>query len=537
MITELLTTALRDALVALDVDPLPTTIGLERPANRDHGDWSSNVALASAKNAGRNPRELGQQLMDHLNANLPAHVERVEIAGPGFVNFHLLDTWLHDVLREVVTLGSAGFGRNDTGAGTKINVEFVSANPTGPLHAGHARGACYGDAIAALLAAVGHEVEREFYINDRGAQMHNYASSLQARKRGVEPPTDGYVGQYIIDWAQEMPDGLSDDDALEWGYAHAKADQVEVLASIGIEFDTWYSERSMVANGMIDDALGELRSKGVVFEHDGATWLRSTDYGDDKDRVLIRSDGDYTYITPDIAYHRDKFSRADRLVDVWGADHHGYVPRMKAAMQALGHDADELEVTITQMVRLMRGGDEVKLSKRTGEIIELRDIVGEIGADAARFTYLLQSVDTPQTFDLDLAASKAMDNPVFYVQMAHARLCSIQAKVAGAGVTLPAIGDIDLSPLGHDRELEVLRQLHEFPDIVAIAARELAPHKVANWLREFAAAVHGFYHDCYVLGDDIPLELTQARAWLVEAARTGLVAGLDLLGVSAPESM
>ena len=536
MITDLLTAALRDALVALDVDPLPDTIGLERPANRDHGDWSSNVSLATAKKAGRNPRELGQQLADHLNANLPAHVDKVEIAGPGFVNFHLADTWLHDVLRDVVAAGD-GYGRSSAGTGTKINVEFVSANPTGPLHAGHARGACYGDAIASLLEAVGHEVEREFYINDRGVQMQTYAASLLARKAGEEPPDDGYVGEYIIDWSKDMPEGLSLDDALEWGYAHAKADQTEVLGSLGVVFDTWYSERSMVGNGMIDAALDDLREHGVVYENDGATWLRSTDYGDDKDRVLIRSDGDYTYITPDIAYHRDKFERADELIDVWGADHHGYVSRMKAAMQSLGKDPDKLTIPITQMVRLMRGDDEVKLSKRTGEIIELRDIVDEIGADAARFTYLLQSVDSPQTFDLELAASKAMDNPVFYVQMAHARLRSIQTKVAEAGIERAALDDVDLGQLTHERELEVLRQLHEYPDIVAIAARELAPHKIANWLREFAAAVHGFYHDCYVMGDDIAPELTQARLWLVEAARVGLVNGLTLMGVSAPDSM
>ena len=536
MITDLLTAALRDALVALDVDPLPDTIGLERPANREHGDWSSNVSLATAKNAGRNPRELGQQLADHLNANLPAHVDKVEIAGPGFVNFHLADTWLHDVLRDVVAAGD-GYGRSSAGTGTKINVEFVSANPTGPLHAGHARGACYGDAIATLLEAVGHEVEREFYINDRGVQMQTYAASLLARKHGEEPPEGGYMGEYITEWAKEMPEGLDQAGALEWGYAHAKADQADVLASLGIVFDTWYSERSMVDNGMIDVALDDLREHGVVYENDGATWLRSTDYGDDKDRVLIRSDGDYTYITPDIAYHRDKFERSDRLIDVLGADHHGYVGRMKAAMQSLGKDPELLAMPTTQMVKLMRGGEEVKLSKRTGDIVELRELVTEIGADATRFTYLLQSVDTQQTFDLELAASKAMDNPVFYVQMAHARLRSIQAKVAEAGIERQELADTDLAPLSHERELEVLRQLHEFPDIVAIAARELAPHKVANWLREFAAAVHGFYHDCYVMGDDIAPELTQARLWLVEAARVGLVAGLTLVGVSAPDSM
>jgi arginyl-tRNA synthetase len=537
MISDHLKTALRDALVALGVDPLPNVINLERPANLDHGDFSSNVALASAKAAGRNPRELGQQIADYLTANPPDHVGGVEIAGPGFVNFRLTDTWLHDVMRNVVAAGPAGYGCQTTGAGTKVNVEFVSANPTGPLHAGHARGACYGDAIARLLEAVGHDVEREFYINDRGVQMQTYAASLQARKNGENPPEDGYVGRYIIDWAQQMPDGLDIDGVLEWGYAHAKADQTEVLRSLGIEFDTWYSERSMIDNGLIEEAIADLRKHGVVYEHDGATWFRSTDFGDDKDRVIVRSDGDYTYITPDIAYHRDKFRRADRLVDVLGADHHGYVPRMRAAMQALGHDPDAFEAPITQMVRLMRGDEEVRLSKRAGEIIELRELVDEIGADATRFTYLLQSVDTPQTFDLALAASKAMDNPVFYVQMAHARLRSIQTKVAEAGIETVELADVDLSLLSHERELAVLRELHEFPEIVMLAASEMAPHKVANWLRQFAAAVHGFYHDCYVMGEDISPELTQARLWLVEAAGIGLASGLDMLGVSAPDSM
>ena len=534
MITDLLQAALRDALSALGVDPLPETVNLERPANRDHGDWSSNVALASSKAAGRNPRELGQAIAGHLNADLPDHVEAVEIAGPGFVNFRLAHTWLHEVLRAVINDGDARYARSDAGAGVKVNVEFVSANPTGPLHAGHARGACYGDVLARLLAATGHDVQREFYINDRGVQMQIYAKSLMARKNGEEPPEDGYVGQYITDWAQLMPD---DADALEWGYAHAKADQTEVLESLGIVFDRWYSERSMIDNGLIQETLADLRSHGVVYEQDGATWFRSTDYGDDKDRVIIRSDGDYTYITPDIAYHRDKFSRADKLVDVLGADHHGYVGRMKAAMQALGHDPAEIDMPITQMVRLMRDGEEVKLSKRTGEIIELRELVAEIGADATRFSYLLQSVDTPQTFDLDLAASQGMDNPVYYVQMAHARLRSIQAKVAEVGIERVPIGDADLALLCHERELDVLRGLHELPDIVELAACEMAPHRVANWLREFAAAVHGFYHDCYVMGDDIEPELTQARLWLVESARVGLVVGLGLLGVSAPDSM
>ncbi len=533
MIIDNLRAALQAALDELGVDQPGSGIGLERPAQRSHGDWSSNVAMVCANAAGRKPRELGQQIADRLEADLPVHVERVEVAGPGFVNFHLADTWLHQVLRDVVAAGE-GFGRSDEGAGVRYNVEFVSANPTGPLHAGHARGACYGDSVARLLEAVGHPVERDFYVNDRGVQMETYAASLLARKKGQEPPEDGYLGEYIAEWAAEMPD---DADPLEWGYARAQADQTEVLAMLGVEFDTWFSERSMVASGAIEDTLAELRARGAVYDSEGATWLRSSEHGDDKDRVLVKSDGELTYLAPDIAYHRDKFSRADRLINVLGADHHGYVARLKAAVSLLGHDPDHLEMPITQLVRLMRGDDEVKLSKRAGSMIELREIVEEIGADATRFTYLLQSVDTPQTFDLELAAAKVMDNPVFYVQMAHARLRSIQAKAAEAGVEAGALDDTDLTVLGHVRELELLRTLHELPDIVAIAARERAPHKMANWLREMAAAVHGFHHDCWVLGEGIDPELTMARLWLVEAARVGLVAGLTLLGVSAPDSM
>lgn len=537
MIIDILEAALREALANCGVDSPPDKIKLERPANREHGDWSSNVALALAKDTGKNPRRLGVQLRDYLTAHSPSCVDAVEIAGPGFLNFHLSNSWLYDVLELVVKAGPSKYGRHNSGIGMRVIVEFVSANPTGPLHAGHARGACYGDAVSNLLEAVGYEVEREFYINDRGVQMQAYAASLVARKSGTDLPSDGYGGQYVVDWAEEMPAGLSTEETLEWGYDRAKADHIEVLETLGIVFDTWFSERSMITSGAIEESLADLRSHAVVFEQDGAIWLRSTEFGDDKDRVLIKSDGEFTYLTPDIAYHRDKFSRADFLINVWGADHHGYVARMKAAMQALGHDNDELQVEITQLVKLVRGGKEVKLAKRTGDIIELRAIIDEIGVDATRFTYLLQSIDTPQTFDLDLVASKAMDNPVYYVQMAHARLRSIQCKAEEAGIALGVIGDADLGLLIHERELEVLRKLQEYPELVAIAAREREPHRVVNWTREFAASVHGFYHDCYVISDNISLELTYARLWLVEAARIGLDAGLGLLGVSAPDSM
>jgi arginyl-tRNA synthetase len=526
--------AVRSALVALAVEPLPEQVSMERPANREHGDWSSNVALASAKKAGRNPRELAAQLVEHLNANPPKHVTSVELAGPGFVNFRLAPTWLHDVLVDAVSGGTEGFARPAIGAGVRVNVEFVSANPTGPVHAGHARGAAHGDAVARLLERTGHAVTREFYINDRGVQMQKFGESLAARKAGIDVAEDGYQGQYIADWAAEMPDGV---DPVVWGEERALADQREALGAFNVHFDEWFSELTLVDSGAIEATLATLVERGVAFTEGGATWLRSTDYGDDKDRVLVKSDGEYTYLLPDIAYHRTKFAKADRLINVWGADHHGYVVRMKAAMAALGYDPDALEVEIVQMVDLLKDGEPMKLSKRAGTVVELRDIVDEVGTDAARLTYLLQSIDSRQTVDLAEVASQGMDNPVFYIQMAHARIHGITRKAAEAGFTRGPISSADLSVLTHERELDVLRSLSELPEVVVVAARDRAPHKITTWVRELAGSFHGFYHDCYVVGEGVSPELTEARLQLVESARIGLSIGLDLLGVSAPESM
>ena len=535
MIRDQLADALRATLVALEVEPLPETINLERPARREHGDWSSNVALATAKKAGRNPRELAQQIADALNAAPPPHVTAVEIAGPGFVNFRLADTWLHDVLTTVVTEGADAYARHHIGDGTKVNVEWVSANPTGPLHVGHGRNASYGDSVVRLLERCGYTVAREYYLNDRGTQMQNFGASLVARKAGEEPPVDGYHGQYIIDWAKEMPDDV---DPIEWGEARAIQDHREVLEALHIGFEVWFSERTLVEGDAVDATLQDLRDRDMAFDEDGAVWLRSTTYGDDKDRVLIKSDGEFTYLLPDIAYHRDKFGRGfDLLIDIWGADHHGYVARMKAAIQALGHDPTELDVQLTQLVSLRRGGEEVRLSKRTGDIIELRELIDEVGADAARLTFLLQSIDTAQNFDIDVVKSQGMDNPVFYVQMAYARIRSIKRKAVELGVERRPLDEVDLALLTHERELEVLRSLSELPEIVLIAANDRAPHKIATWVRELAGAFHGFHHDCYVMGEGIDPALTQARLWLAQAAETGLAIGLDLLGVSAPEQL
>lgn len=546
MIRPKLAAALEAQLAAVGISPAGP-VHLEQPQRRAHGDWSSNVAMANAKRNGRNPRELAQQIVDGLNADPPPHVERVELAGPGFVNFHLRPTWLHEVLRAVVAAGPAGFARLDAGAGTKVMVEFVSANPTGPLHAGHARGAVYGDALARLLERAGYSVSREFYINDRGEQMRKMGASMIARARGEEIPDGGYAGAYISEWAKRLPPevvagGVDDPQAVDAatavGYACALADQREVLAALGVTFDVWFSEMSLVDSGAIEQTLDDLRGHGAVEERDGAVWLRSSELGDDKDRVLVKSDGSYTYLLPDVAYHRDKFARGfDLLVNVWGADHHGYVARMKAAMQFLGHEPDQLDVEITQLVKLLRDGTEVKISKRTGELIELRDVIDEVGPDATRLVYLQQSIDSPQTVDLGVIASQSMDNPVFYVQMAHARLCSIAARAAERGFERPPIDEVDLTPLAHDRELELLRLLNALPPVVELAARERAPHKVTTWLRDLAAAIHGFYHDCPVLRDDVDVATRAARMWLAEAALVGLKVGLGVLGASAPDSM
>ena len=533
MIRDLLTSALRAALGKVGIDA-PAEVHLERPARREHGDWSSNVALATRGAHGRNPRDVAAELVAVLEADPPPHVARVEVAGPGFVNLHLHDTWLHDVLTEVVDGGEEGYARPDLGGGLKVDVEFVSANPTGPLHAGGGRWAAFGDSLCNILERCGHVVHREYYLNDRGVQMDLFARSLAARKAGTPLPEEGYQGEYIVEWAAELPDGA---DPLEWGYERVKRDLSASLAAIGVRFDTWFSERSLAESGAIDATLADLRQHGAAFDADGAVWLRTTDFGDDKDRVLVKSDGEPTYLLGDIAYHRSKHERGhELLIDIWGADHHGHVLRLQAGMQALGHRPEELEIILGQLVVLQRAGQEVRLSKRSGDIVLLDDLVEAVGPDVTRLTFLLQSLDTRQTIDLDLVTAQSNENPVFYVQYAHARIHSIGVRAAELQVERVPLAGADLTLLVHERELDLLRKLSELPDVVVLACEDRAPHKVTTWVRELADRFHGFYHDCYVLGD-VPPDLTQARLWLVEASRIGLAIGLGLLGVSAPESM
>jgi len=534
VIRDSLVQALGAALEELGVSPRPAEIHLERPKSRDHGEWSSNVALATAKNAGRIPRELAQELADHLEANLPQHVTAVEIAGPGFVNFRLAATWLHEVLKEVVTEGVEGYARLSLGGTTSVNLEYVSANPTGPLHAGGGRWGAFGDSLARMFERCGYTVQREYYVNDRGVQTEKFGASLLARKRGDELPEDGYEGEYVAEWAAVMPEGV---DPVVWGRERALGDVREALAAMNVRFDTWASEKALVESGAMERVLEELSNGGWVEERDGATWLRTTEFGDDQDRVLIKSDGEPTYFVPDIAYHQEKFSRGDLVIDILGADHHGYVPRMKAAMQMLGHPGETYEAIIGQNVTLIRDGEEVKISKRAGTMIEVGDLVDEVGPDVARFAYLLQSIDTRQTIDIDVLSRQANDNPVFYVQYAHARIHSVAREAKSRGIDRGELGGVQLARLDHERELELLRSLSALPEVLELALRERAPHKISTWSRDLAAAFHGFYHDCPILRSDVDPVVQQARLWLVEATRIGLAVGLDILGVEAPESM
>jgi arginyl-tRNA synthetase len=535
MVREALEEGLRHALAEVGVDPVPREIPLVRSVQPEHGDWASSVALATARSAGRKPRELAEAVRERVAADPPPYVTKVEVAGPGFLNFWLDNGWLHDVLRGVVEQGVEGYARYDVGAGQTVNVEFVSANPTGPLHVGAGRWAAYGDSVCRLLERCGHVVHREYYINDRGNQMDLFVRSLAARRAGEDLPEGGYQGQYVVDWAAEMP---ADADPRVWGYERVMQDLAGTLERMDVTFDTWFSERSMVASGAIETTLNDLRTRGVAYDGDGAVWLRATAFGLGKDEVLVKTGGEPTYLLSDIAYHRDKFSRGwEHLIDVWGADHHGHIAPLRAGIQALGHDPDDLEVLLGQLVTVQRGGEVVRMGRRRGNFVELAEILDEVGPDVARLTFLLQSINTRQTFDLEKVVSRSMENPVFYIQYAHARIASIERVAREQARVRRPLDEVNLALLVHERELDALRSLSLLPDTVLDAYLTRAPHKLASWAQDFAGRFHGFYHDCRVLGEGVDPALTQARLWLVEAARIGLAIGLDLLGVSAPDSM
>jgi arginyl-tRNA synthetase len=443
------------------------------------------------------------------------------------------------VLRVVVAAGN-GYGHSTTLAGSRINLEFVSANPTGPLHAGGGRWVAVGDALANLLAAQGAEVHREYYLNDAGSQLDLFGASLFARYEGREPPDDGYQGAYLVEMAErlraELGDAVSEAQATEWGYRDVVRQLEDDLARIGVHFDTWFSERTLHDQGAVANVLEELAARGATFDQDGATWLRSSDFGDQRDRVLVKSDGSTTYLCNDLAYHRDKIARGwGHLIDIWGADHHGQVKSLQAGLEALGHPAGEPEVVLGQLVKVQKGGELVRMSRRAGNIITLADILDEVDPDVCRLTFLLQGIDTTQTFDLDVVTAQSTENPVYYVQYAHARIASIGRKATAEGITRLPLLDVNLGPLTHARELDLLRSLAAYPEVVAEAAAMRAPHRVTTWVREFAAKFHSFYRDCRVISDDAAL--TQARLWLAEGCGLALKHALDLLGVHAPDEM
>jgi arginyl-tRNA synthetase len=534
---------------SLAADPAEWRFEVERPRDRTHGDWATNAAMVGAKQAGLAPRDLAALILEHLS-DVP-YVDRVEIAGPGFINFSLSRDWYLDVLRTAARSGP-DHARTDDGADERIQVEFVSSNPNGPLHIGHARGGVVGDVIARLLDYVGHPVEREYYYNDAGAQMERYTGSLEAAYRTAlgqeaEIPEDGYHGRYVTDWGGELAAefgegllGFEEEERsariLAWGLERAMRDIEETLDLIGIPFDSWFSETTLHERGEVDDALQRLEAGGHVYRDEGAVWLRTSTFGDEKDRVIVTSDGRYTYLAPDVAYHLDKFERGfDRVINIWGADHHGYVPRMKASLQALGLDPERLEIVITQMVNLERGGQPIRMSMRAGEFVTFREVIEEVGADAVRYFLAAYSPDTAITFDLEEAKRQSMDNPVYYLQYAHARMCSLEGFAAEQGVEREALDSANLALLVHPAEIEVLKQCDRLREEMREAALRRAPHRVTAYGYDVATAFHRFYTDCRIVTDDAAL--TQARLWLVEAAKSVMLAVLGVLGISAPTRM
>ena len=533
------------------------TFVIERARSAEHGDFATNAALLLAKHARTNPRALAQALVAALPQN--PQIAKVEIAGPGFVNFFLAPAAYHAQVRDALDAG-ADYGRNDSGVGKTAGVEFVSANPTGPLHVGHGRNAAIGDCIARALAANGWSVKREFYYNDAGAQITNLAISVQARALGKGPddagwPEDGYRGEYIKDVAQAYLDGSSiemdgqtivgakdanDLDAIRrFAVAYLRREQNADLAAFGVRFDVYFLESSLYVDGKVDETVRELVAHGHTYEEGGALWLKTTDFGDDKDRVMRKSDGSYTYFVPDVAYHRSKWQRGyARAITVLGSDHHGSLARVKAGLQALdcGIPQGYPDYMLYQMVTVMRGGEEVKLSKRAGSYVTLRDLIDEVGRDATRWFLIARKADSQLVFDIDLARSQTNDNPVYYVQYAHARVCSVMRQLRERGLEWNRDNGLaHLTRLDTAHETALMTELSRYPEIVETAAANLEPHVIAQYLRELANALHTYYHAHQFIVDDA--DLRDARLALIAAARQVLRNGLDLLGVSAPESM
>ena len=521
---------------------------LENAKDAKHGDYSTNIAMQLTKRAKKNPRIIAEEIVKNFDTN-KADVAKIEIAGPGFINFFLKKTVFTKSIKGIIDLGD-DYGKSNSGKGLKYNVEYVSANPTGDLHLGHARGAALGDSLCRLLSKAGYDVTREYYVNDAGNQIHNlvvsaYARYLEALGNESKMPEDGYYGPDIILLGQMMAEkykeqfvGKLDENydlirqiSLDYELDKIKKD----LNMFGVEFDFFTSEKSIYDKNLVKESIDLLQSKGYIYEKDGAIWFRSTDFGDDKDRVLKKSDGSYTYLTPDIANHIEKLNRGnDKLVDIWGADHHGYIARVKAAMQALGYEADKLEVDIIQMVRLIKDGEEFKMSKRTGKAVTIRDLVDEVGVDAVRYFFVMRSGETQMDFDLDLATKKSNENPVYYAQYAHARTCSIlrQAKEKGFSVDVKENYEF----INHEKEYEVIKLMGEFPNVVADAAAKRRPHLICNYVNDLATAFHSLYNAEKVINEEDNAKTNEKLA-LIQALEITIKNALNLIGVSAPERM
>lgn len=551
-IHQLVLEAVKDAVVAAGLasrEELPS-ITLEVPKDKSHGDLATNAAMQLTRIAKKNPRQIAEAILEHIDVK-KASIEKAEIAGPGFINFTLNKSYLYPVIEQVYAQGE-DYGRVQLGQGQRVQVEFVSANPTGSLHLGHARGAAVGDALCNILDFAGYEVTREYYINDAGNQVENLCKSIEARYlqalgQDAEMPEDGYHGEDIKGFAKDLvaekgDSLLSMDPGERTAFFRSYGLEKELgkikrdLARFRVHFDEWFSETSLYEKGLVEASLGELKAKGQVYEQDGATWLRTTEYGDDKDRVLVKNDGTYTYLTPDIAYHRDKYNRGyDRMINIWGADHHGYIPRMKAAMQAIGNDPDKLTVLIAQMVSLFQNGEKVKMSKRTGKAVTMEDLMEEVGIDAIRYFFTMRSMDSHLDFDMDLAISTSNENPVFYVQYAHARICSIYRQAEEQGVALLPLSEVDLTVLNTEHEYDLLRKIGELPEEIATAAAGYAPHRMIRYVYDLASLFHSYYRAQRVITEDAAQ--TQARFALLGAVRTVIANVLKLVGVSAPEQM
>lgn len=544
--------AIGDAVVAAGLvtrEELPVFV-IEVPKDKAHGDLATNAAMQLTKIAKKNPRQIAEAIIANLDKS-KASIESAEIAGPGFINFGLNKNYLYNVIEEVAAKG-ADYGRVSAGAGQKIQVEFVSANPTGSLHLGHARGAAVGDALCNVLDFAGYDVTREYYINDAGNQVVNLCKSLEVRYKQelgmeAEMPEDGYYGEDIRGFAKELVAekgdsllSLSDEERTKFFRAFGLEKELgkikRDLGRFNVKFDEWFSETSLYETGAVVESLNELKARGQVFEEGGATWLRTTPYGDDKERVLVKNDGTYTYLTPDIAYHRNKYARGyDQMINIWGADHHGYIPRMKAAMEALGNDPAKLTVLIAQMVSLFQNGEKVKMSKRTGKAVTMEDLMDEVGVDAIRYFFTMRSMDSHLDFDMDLAISTSNENPVFYVQYAHARICSIFRQAEEQNVDVLPLSQVDLSKLTAEQEYDLLRKIGELPEEIAVAAQGYAPHRLIRYVYEIASLFHSYYRAERVIVDDA--QVTQARLALLGALRTTLANVLRLVGVSAPDRM